>query len=137
MPYHNNLLVYKESIMKGFLYIISFFCIAMGCCTILYTDETRKFVKSIFNEIDRKFISAFELIMGILLLISATASRQSWFIRLFGLLAILEGAVIFLIPKNLYDELMDWYLNSASNQTYRLFGILSLILGTAILSWII
>jgi uncharacterized protein YjeT (DUF2065 family) len=74
--------------------------------------------------------------MGILLLISATASRQSWFIRLFGLLAIIEGAVIFLIPKNLYDELMDWYLNSASNQTYRLFGILSLVFGTAILSWI-
>jgi len=123
--------------MKGFLYVISFFCIAMGCCTILYTDETRRFVKSIFNEIDRRFISAFEIIMGILLLISAAASRQSWFIRLFGLLAILEGAVIFLIPKNLYDELMDWYLNSTSDQTYRLFGILSLILGTAILSWII
>jgi uncharacterized protein YjeT (DUF2065 family) len=122
--------------MKGFLYVISFLCIAMGCCTILYTDETRRFVKSIFNEIDRKFISAFELIMGILLLISATASRQAWFIRLFGLLAIIEGAVIFLIPKNLYDELMDWYLNSASNQTYRLFGILSLVFGTAILSWI-
>ena len=123
--------------MKGFLYVISFFCIAMGCCTILYTDETRRFVKSIFKEIDRRFISAFELIMGILLLISATASRQSWFIRLFGLMAIIEGAVIFLIPKNLYDELMDWYFNSASDQTYRLFGILSLILGTAILSWII
>ena len=122
--------------MKGFLYIASFFCIAMGCCTILYTDETRRFVKSIFNEIDRKFISAFELIMGILLLISATASRQAWFIRLIGLLAIIEGAVIFLIPKNLYDELMDWYLNSASDQTYRLFGILSLVFGTAILSWI-
>jgi uncharacterized protein YjeT (DUF2065 family) len=122
--------------MKGFLYVISFLCIAMGCCTILYTDETRRFVKSIFNEIDRKFISAFELIMGILLLISATASRQAWFIRLIGLLAIIEGAVIFLIPKNLYDELMDWYLNSASNQTYRLFGILSLVFGTAILSWI-
>jgi uncharacterized protein YjeT (DUF2065 family) len=137
MPYHNSHWVYKESIMKGFLYLVSFLCIGMGGCTILYTDETRRFVKSIFNEIDRKFISAFELIMGILLLISATASRQSWFIRLFGLLAILEGAVIFLIPKNLYDELMDWYLNSASNQTYRLFGILSLILGTAILSWII
>ena len=122
--------------MKGFLYVISFLCIAMGCCTILYTDETRRFVKSIFNEIDRKFISAFELIMGILLLISATASRQAWFIRLIGLLAIIDGAVIFLIPKNLYDELMDWYLNSASNQTYRLFGILSLVFGTAILSWI-
>ena len=123
--------------MKGFLYVISFFCIAMGCCTILYTEETRKFVKSIFSEIDRKFISVFELIIGILLLISATASRQSWFIRLFGLMAIIEGGVIFFIPKNLYDDLMDWYLNSASDQTYRLFGILSLVLGIAILSWII
>jgi uncharacterized protein YjeT (DUF2065 family) len=122
--------------MKGFLYVISFLCIGMGCCTILYTDETRKFVKSIFNEVDRKFISAFELIMGILLLISAAASRQSWFIRLIGLMAIIEGGVIFLIPKNLYDDLMDWYLNSASDQTYRLFGILSLVLGTAVLSWI-
>ncbi len=122
--------------MKGFLYVISFLCIAMGCCTILYTDETRKFVKSIFNEIDRKFISGFELILGILILISATASRQSWFIRLIGLMAIIEGGVIFLIPKNLYDDLMDWYLNSASDQTYRLFGILSLVLGTAVLSWI-
>ncbi len=123
--------------MKGFLYVISFLCIAMGCCTILYTDETRKFVKSLFNEIDRKIISAFELIMGILLLISATASRQSWLIRLIGLMAIIEGGIIFLIPKNVYDELMDWYLNSASDQTYRLFGILSLVLGSAILSWII
>ncbi|MGB6012241.1 MAG: hypothetical protein WBI57_13335 [Desulfobacterales bacterium] len=123
--------------MKGFLYVISFLCIAMGCCTILYTDETRKFVKSLFNEIDRKIISAFELIMGILLLISATASRQSWLIRLIGLMAIIEGGIIFLIPKNLYDELIDWYLNSASDQTYRLFGILSLVLGSAILSWII
>ena len=122
--------------MKGFLYVASFFCIAMGCCTILYTDETRRFVKSIFNEIDRKFISAFELIIGILLLISATASRQAWFIRLIGLMAIIEGGVIFIIPKNLYDELMDWYLNSASDQKYRLFGILSLVFGTAILSWI-
>jgi uncharacterized protein YjeT (DUF2065 family) len=123
--------------MKGFLYVISFLCIAMGCFTILYTDETRKFVKSLFNEIDRKIISAFELIMGILLLISATASRQSWLIRLIGLMAIIEGGIIFLIPKNLYDELIDWYLNSASDQTYRLFGILSLVLGSAILSWII
>jgi uncharacterized protein YjeT (DUF2065 family) len=108
----------------------------MGCYTILYTGETRKFVKSIFNEIDRKFISAFEIIIGILLLISATASRQSWFIRLIGLMAIVEGGIIFFIPKNLYDGLIDWYLNSASDQTYRLFGILSLILGTATLSWI-
>lgn len=123
--------------MNVFLYAISFLFIAIGCCTILYTNETRNFTKRLFNKIDRKFLSVFEVIMGILLLVSATASHHTWFIRLIGLMAIIEGGVIFLIPKNLYDELINWYVNSLSDQTYRFFGILSLILGTAMLSWIL
>ncbi len=123
--------------MKWFLYAISIFFIAIGCCTILYTSESRKFVRSLFNEIDRKIISAFEALTGILILLSAPASHHSWFIRLIGLLAIIEGGVIFLIPKNLYDKLVDWYVNALSDQTYRLSGIFSIILGTAFLSWIL
>ena len=123
--------------MSVFLYAFSFFFIAIGCCSILYTDETRNFVKRLFNEINRKILSVVEAIMGILLLVSATASHHPWFIRLIGLMAILEGGIIFLLPKNLYDELINWYVNSLSDQTYRLFGILSLILGTAMLSWVL
>lgn len=123
--------------MRLFLYAISFLCIAIGCCTILYTDETRNFLKRLFVQIDRKFLSVFEAIMGILLLVSATASHHPWFIRLIGLSAVIEGVVIFLIPKNMYDELINWYVNSLSDQTYRFFGALSLIIGTAMLSWVL
>ncbi len=123
--------------MKWFLYAISLFWVAIGCCTILYTIETRNVLKNIFNKIDRKIISVFEVIMGILLVVSATTSHHSWLIRLIGFMAVIEGVVIFYIPKNLYDELIDWYLNSVSDQTYRLFGIMSIILGTAVLSWIL
>ena len=123
--------------MKWFLYAISIFFIAIGCCTILYTNESRNVLKNIFNKIDRKIISAFEALMGILILLSAPASHHSWLIRLIGLSAIIKGVVIFLIPKDLYDKLMDWYVNSLSDQTYRLSGILGIILGTAVLSWIL
>jgi uncharacterized protein YjeT (DUF2065 family) len=123
--------------MNVFLYAISFLCIAIGCCTILYTNETRNFLRRLFNKIDRRFLSVFEAILGILLLVSATASHHSWFIRLIGLMAIIEGGAILLMPKNLYDELINWYVNSLSDQTYRLFGTLSLILGTAMLSWVL
>ena len=123
--------------MKWFLYAISVIWIAIGCCTILYTNETRNVLKNIFNKIDRKIISVFEVIMGVLLLFSATASHHSWFIRLIGFMAVIEGGIIFLIPKNLYDEMIDWYLSSASDQTYRLFGIISIILGASVLSWIL
>ena len=123
--------------MKWFLYAISLFCVTIGCCTILYTNESRNVLRNIFNKIDRKILSAFEAIMGILLVVSATASHHSWLIRLIGFMAVIEGGIIFFIPKNLYDELIDWYLNSASDQIYRLFGIVTLILGTAVLSWIL
>ena len=123
--------------MKWFLYAVSIIWVAIGCCTILYTIETRNVLKNIFNKIDRNIISVFEVIMGILLVFSATASHHSWLIRLIGFMAILEGGIILFIPQNLYDELVDWYLNSASDQTYRLFGIMSIILGAAVLSWIL
>ena len=123
--------------MKWFLYAASILFIVIGCCTILYTSETRNVLRNMFNKIDRKIISIFEAIMGVLLLFSATASHHSWLIRFIGFLAVLEGGVILLIPKNLYDKLVDWYVNSLSDQTYRLFGIISIILGTAVLSWIL
>jgi hypothetical protein len=37
----------------------------------------------------------------------------------------------------MYDKFMDWYLISLSDQTYKLSGILSIISGAAILSWIL
>ena len=123
--------------MKIYLYAISLFCIATGCCTILYTSEARHFVKRFFSEFNRKILSIFQTAIGVLLLASAAASGQPWFIRLIGLLAIIEGTLIFLLPKSLYDELIRWYADSASDQTYRLFGILSLIIGSAMLSWIL
>ena len=122
--------------MKIFLYAISLFCIAVGSGTILYTRETRHFVKCLFNDVNRKILSVFEAVMGVLLLVSAAASQQPWFIRLIGLLAVIEGALIISLPRSLYDELIKWYVDSASDQTYRLFGIISLILGSAMLSWV-
>jgi uncharacterized protein YjeT (DUF2065 family) len=123
--------------MKLFLYAISLICIAFGCCFILYTNQARNFVKNMFYKVDRKILSAFDVTMGILLLFSATATHHPWFIRLIGLLAVIEGGLIFLIPKNFYDEFTDWYANSASDDTYRLFGIISIVFGTAFLSWIL
>ena len=123
--------------MRWFLYAISLFYISIGCCSILYTNETKKFVRSIFINIDQKILSVLPFIFGILFIFSASATRIPWLIRLIGLMAFIEGVVFFLIPKDLYDKFMDWYLSSLSDQTYKLSGILGIIFGAAILSWIL
>ena len=122
--------------MKWFLYAISFLWITAGSWFIIYTTESRNVMKRLFDKTDRKILSVFPAIIGILLFISASWSLHSWFLRMLGIMAVIKGGIIFFNPKNLYDEVMNWYLNSLSDQTYRFFGIVSIIIGTAVLSWI-
>jgi len=122
--------------MKWLLYAISFLWITAGAWFIIYTTESRNVMNRLFDKTDRKILSVFPAIIGILLFISASWSLHSWFLRLLGIMAVIKGGIIFFNPKNLYDEMMNWYLNSLSDQTYRFFGIVMIIIGTAVLSWI-
>ena len=123
--------------MKWFLYAISLIWIAAGCCSILYTSETRNVMNRMIKEVDRKLISIVPLIAGILFLFAASASSVPWFIRLIGLMGILKGVFVLVAPSNLYDQVNNWYLNSLSDQAHRLWGIIALILGTSVMSWIL
>ncbi len=123
--------------MKWFLYGISLVWIAMGSWIILYTSGHRNAMKSMTRGADRKILSILPAVLGVLLLISASVSHHAWFLRVIGILGVIKGGVIFFNPKNLYDDLTKWYLDSVSDQTYRFFGIIAIILGTVILSWIL
>ena len=123
--------------MKWVLYAFSLIWISFGSGFIIYTREAKGMIKSFVTNLDRRILSALPVIFGVLLVIAASESRHSWFIRLIGILAVLKGGFIFWNPQNLYDRTVDWYLNSVSDQTFRFFGIITLILGTVILSWIL
>jgi len=123
--------------MKWFLYAFCLIWISFGTGLILYTRESKSMLKNLVTNLDRRILSALPAFLGIILIISASESRHSWFIRLIGILAVLKGGFIFWNPQNLYDKTVNWYLNAVSDQTFRFFGIITLILGTAISSWIL
>ena len=123
--------------MKWFLYAISLIWISIGCCFIFYTNETKNIIRSLIKTIDQKILSILPFVFGILFLFSASASRNPWFIRLIGFIGITKGLLIFINPKGCYDKFSEWYLNSLSDQTHRFYGIFAIILGTAVLSWIL
>jgi uncharacterized protein YjeT (DUF2065 family) len=123
--------------VKWFLYAFSLIWISFGAGLIIYTRETKSVIKSLVTNLNHRILSALPAIFGVILIIAAPESRHSWFIRFIGILAVLKGGFIFLNPQNLYNKTVDWYLNSVSNQTFRFFGIITLILGTVILSWIL
>lgn len=123
--------------MKWFLYAFSLIWISFGAGLIIYTRESKNMIKRLVSDLDRRILSALPVVLGVFLIIAASESRHSWFIRFIGILAVFKGGFIFWNPQNLYDKIVDWYLNTLSDQTFRFSGIITLILGTVILSWIL
>ena len=61
-------------------------------------------------------------------------SRNPALVAVLGALALIKSVYLLFNPGNTYDALVAWFLR-ASDQTYRFFGIVMVVLGTALLSW--
>ena len=121
--------------MKVIVYFLGVVYIAIGSIFILYTREFVDAFKKFIQKIPLKVLSALPAVFGILFFIAALTTTFPWFFRVIGIIAIVEAVVVFANPYNLYTRLLDWYFN-LSDKTQRLFGIISIIFGTAILAWI-
>jgi hypothetical protein len=121
--------------MKVIVYFLGFVYIAIGSICILYTKEYVDALKKFVQELPLKVLSVFPAVFGILFFIAAFASTFPWFFRVIGIIAIVEAVLVFTNPHNIYNRILDWYFD-ISDQTQKLFGIISIIFGTAILSWI-
>ena len=122
--------------MKWILYIISLLWIGIGSCIILYTPQSRAFLKKILHGVDLWLISILPITIGALLIISAYYSAAFWTIVVLGILAIGKGGFFIFNPGKAADRMMSWFLDEVSDNMYRLAGIIATILGTALLSWI-
>ena len=71
------------------------------------------------------------------MILAAADSLHPWLVRMLGLLGLIKGVLVIANPMALYDKSVKWYLESVSDQGYRLTGIILIILGTAVLSWIV
>ena len=122
--------------MKFFLYAFSLIFISSGVCMILYTNEARNVFRQLI-QMGFKVLSVIAVVTGLLFLLSATASHYPWFLRFIGIFSILEGAMWFVNPRDIMGRIYAWYLDEASDQTFRATGIITVIFGTALISWIV
>ena len=123
-------------VMQWILYILSLLWIGVGSCIILYTQQSRVFMKKALHGVDPGLISILPITIGALLIVSAYYSAAFWTIVFLGMLAIGKGGLFIFNPGKAADRMIAWFLDEASDNMYRLAGITAIILGTALLSWI-
>ncbi len=122
--------------MKWFLFLVGLLWIAVGSGYILYTRQFREVMGNLIKGSNEKIIAGLAVVFGILFILGASQTRHSGFVIFLGIIAIAKGVFIFLDPQGYWQKVKAWYLDQASDQTFRLFGIIALILGTALFSWI-
>lgn len=122
--------------MQWILYAFSLVFVAFGVYMILYTDNARNLFRQ-FIQMGFKTLSIIAAIIGFLFLVSASASHYPWFLRFVGIFSIVEGVVLYINPQDIMGRIYAWYLDEASDQTFRASGIITVIFGTALISWII
>jgi len=122
--------------MKWFIVLFSIAWIASGGFLILYTDRCREMLAKAFERPGRLPMAAAAAVVGILLLLSARSTINPGVVVFLGLLALAKGGVFFWNPSGLFDKTRQWWLERATDQIYRLAGMIILILGTALISWI-
>ncbi len=123
--------------MKIALYVIAILWIISGTFLIIYTEQTRSFLKKLFLRDNTKLLAFLPLIVGLVLIVGAFFNRDMfWLAFIIGLLATSKGIYFFVAPQEQVKGLLDWWFINASPGTVRLFGLIGFVLGVAVLSYL-
>jgi len=122
--------------MVWFLYVVSILFVVLGAVLVLYTDWIRKSMKSGLGKKNTRLLGLIPLVFGILMVISAAWSEVFWLILIIGVIILAGGAYLLFGSKEKLDTAITWWLGKASDRSYRFWGLILIILGIALLSWI-
>ena len=104
---------------------------------VLYPARCRK-AGAVLLESRRttKTLSILTGVLGFLLVIAAIQRELPWIVPILGVMAIIKAVLLFWNPANLLITLKNGYLLRIGDQAFRFFGIVWLVLGTAVASWV-
>ena len=121
--------------MVWFLYMVAVLFIAEGSFLVLHTERALELIETFIERIHHRIWGIAGAIFGILLMVASFWSGVVWFLFLLGLM--LAGMSIFIFlgeEAKVRPLLRTW--SSMSGPGLRLWGLILVVTGTAILSWI-
>ena len=121
--------------MVWFLYLVAILFIAKGSFLVLYTEKALDLSEIILEKGTYRIWGGTGAAFGILLSIASFWSGVVWFLFLLGLMFAGIGTFVFLGEEEKVQPLLRTW-SSLSGNGLRLWGLILVVTGTAILSWI-
>ena len=121
--------------MKWFLYFMSLSLVFAGSMFILYTPWLKNLLQKLLNSCNLRWLFPLPLLLGALFIVSKDLLPYPFVALVLGILLLLKGISLLLAPRQI-DAIGKWWLDKAQDITYRFWGIIILILGITLFSWL-
>ena len=121
--------------MVWFLYIVAILFIAKGSFLVLHTERALEWSEMVIEKGSHRIWGIAGATFGILLSVASFWSGVVWFLFLLGLMFTGIGIFLFLGEEQKVQPLLRTW-SSMSSAGLRLWGLILVVTGTAILSWI-
>ena len=104
--------------------LIAIAIIIYGCIVVL-RPRVKKVGIAYIKENNRIYIAnGIKTAVGIFMLIAASSCRVPWIILVIGGLAALTGIALFLVKKNVVDDIIQWIESRHMKQVRMIGGII-------------
>jgi hypothetical protein len=124
--------------VRAFFFALSLAFISLGTMMVLYSEQTRAYVRRLFIRFNIRTLAALPAGFGVILIAGAFAVREVFGLALIlGILGLAKGAYLAFGPLRQIERLRNWWLDEAGEIVVRLSGLIAFLLGAAILSWLV
>ena len=121
--------------MIWFLYVVAILFIAKGSFLVLHTERALEITEMFIQKGSHRIWGIAGAAFGVLLSVASFWSGVVWFLFLLGLMFMGIGLFLFLGEEAKVQPLLRAW-SSMSPSGLRLWGLILVVTGTAILSWV-
>jgi hypothetical protein len=121
--------------MVWYLYVVAFLFIATGIFLILNSEHAVKLSRHFVESGNYRLWGLVTAVFGLLLSVSSFWSGVVWFLFVLGLMTGGMGVFMLIGQVERVDALLRVW-EDISERGFRFWGLILLVVGTAILSWI-
>ncbi len=119
--------------MTLFLAIFAWYMAGVGALMVLSPARAKRMTDLWMKDKVHRVLALVPAGIGVLLVWAAPASRAPIFIQVLGGISVFKAAYLLIAPKRQLKEIVDWW-NGLSQGRYRLWGLLTLVLGICIIT---